>query len=204
MTRREFLKGALAALGFAALPGGIAFAAPAGWKPSGRPNLVFGVVSDTHIRTDWSGEKPSWRFPIKYFRSALEYFKAANVDAVVHCGDFAHRGMAASIQFHADAWREVFGKHGGPVKLFVSGNHDIIGGNYGNFASQLFKDETLRNEHLFCHDSAAKWEKIWGEPYEPLWHKEVKGYHFFGRQWETKDEMSMAQFVEERAKKYHH
>ena len=202
MTRREFLKGALAALGFAALPGGIAFAAPAGWKPSGRPNLVFGVVSDTHIRTDWSGEKPSWRFPIKYFRSALEYFKAANVDAVVHCGDFAHRGMAASIQFHADAWREVFGKHGGPVKLFVSGNHDIIGGNYGNFASQLFKDETLRNEHLFCHDSAAKWEKIWGEPYEPLWHKEVKGYHFFGRQWETKDEMSMAQFVEERAKKY--
>ena len=202
MTRREFLKGALAALGFAALPGGIAFAAPAGWKPSGRPNLVFGVVSDTHIRTDWSGEKPSWRFPIKYFRSALEYFKAANVDAVVHCGDFAHRGMAASIQFHADAWREVFGKHGGPVKLFVSGNHDIIGGNYDNFASQLFKDETLRNEHLFCHDSAAKWEKIWGEPYEPLWHKEVKGYHFFGRQWETKDEMSMAQFVEERAKKY--
>ena len=202
MTRREFLKGALAALGFAALPGGIAFAAPRGWKPEKAPNLVFGVVSDTHIRTDWSGEKPSWRFPIKYFRSALEYFKAANVDAVVHCGDFAHRGMAASIQFHADAWREVFGKHGGPVKLFVSGNHDIIGGNYGNFASQLFKDETLRNEHLFCHDSAAKWEKIWGEPYEPLWHKEVKGYHFFGRQWETKDEMSMAQFVEERAKKY--
>jgi predicted phosphodiesterase len=202
MTRHEFLKGALAALGFAALPGGIAFAAPRGWKPEKAPNLVFGVVSDTHIRTDWSGEKPSWRFPIKYFRSALEYFKAANVDAVVHCGDFAHRGMAASIQFHADAWREVFGKHGGPVKLFVSGNHDIIGGNYGNFASQLFKDETLRNEHLFCHDSAAKWEKIWGEPYEPLWHKEVKGYHFFGRQWETKDEMSMAQFVEERAKKY--
>ena len=202
MTRCEFLKGALAALGFAALPGGIAFAAPRGWKPEKAPNLVFGVVSDTHIRTDWSGEKPSWRFPIKYFRSALEYFKAANVDAVVHCGDFAHRGMAASIQFHADAWREVFGKHGGPVKLFVSGNHDIIGGNYGNFASQLFKDETLRNEHLFCHDSAAKWEKIWGEPYEPLWHKEVKGYHFFGRQWETKDEMSMAQFVEEHAKKY--
>ena len=199
MTRREFLKGALAALGFAALPGGIAFAAPAGWKPSGRPNLVFGVVSDTHIRTDWSGEKPSWRFPIKYFRSALEYFKAANVDAVVHCGDFAHRGMAASIQFHADAWREVFGKHGGPVKLFVSGNHDIIGGNYGNFASQLFKDETLRNEHLFCHDSAAKWEKIWGEPYEPLWHKEVKGYHFFGRQWEIKDEMRTARFIEENA-----
>ena len=202
ISRLDFLRGGLSALGFGVLGCVRVFSAPLGWKHGGTPNLVFGVVSDTHIRTDWSGEKPSWRFPIKYFRSALEYFKAANVDAVVHCGDFAHRGMAASIQFHADAWREVFGKHGGPVKLFVSGNHDIIGGNYGNFASQLFKEETLRNEHLFCHDSAAKWEKIWGEPYEPLWHKEVKGYHFFGRQWETKDEMSMAQFVEERAKKY--
>ena len=28
---------------------------------------------------------------------------------------------------------------------------------------------------------AANWERIWGEKYEPVWHKEVKGYHFFGR-----------------------
>ena len=30
---------------------------------------------------------------------------------------------------------------------------------------------------------AANWERIWGEKYEPVWHKEVKGYHFFGRHW---------------------
>lgn len=112
LSRREFLKGGLAALGVAALPRGLLFAAPRGWKPKKDPNLVLGVVADTHIRTDWSGEKPSWRFPIKHFKSALEYFKDANVDAVVHCGDFAHRGMAASIQFHADAWHEVFGMRG--------------------------------------------------------------------------------------------
>ena len=72
MTRREFLKGALAALGFAALPGGIAFAAPAGWKPSGRPNLVFGVMSDSHLRTDYTGLKPSRSFTHKYVIAAFD------------------------------------------------------------------------------------------------------------------------------------
>lgn len=30
---------------------------------------------------------------------------------------------------------------------------------------------------------AANWERIWGEKYEPCWHKEIKGFHFFGRNW---------------------
>ena len=81
--RREFLRDSLAALGFIALPGGV-FAAPAGWKPKKSPNLVFGAVSDTHIRTAWDGKSRYWRFPLKYFKSALEYFRAADVDAVVH------------------------------------------------------------------------------------------------------------------------
>ena len=37
VTRREFVKDSLAALGFLALPGGL-FAAPAGWKPKGSTN----------------------------------------------------------------------------------------------------------------------------------------------------------------------
>ncbi|MCR5414575.1 MAG: metallophosphoesterase [Kiritimatiellae bacterium] len=127
LTRREFVKGGLASLGFLALPGGL-FAAPPGWKPKGKkPNLVFGAVSDTHVRTAYDGVSRYWRFSLKYFRGALEWFKASNADAVVHGGDFAHRGMAASMRFHAEEWREVFGKSGGPVKLFVSGNHDIGG-----------------------------------------------------------------------------
>ena len=54
-TRREFLKESLAALGFAVLPGGWLFAAPPGWKQKGMPNLVFGVISDTHLRTAVKG-----------------------------------------------------------------------------------------------------------------------------------------------------
>ena len=49
ISRREFVKDSFAALGFLALPGGL-FAAPAGWKPKKKPNLVFGILSDTHLR----------------------------------------------------------------------------------------------------------------------------------------------------------
>ena len=165
VSRRDILKGGLAALGFSALPGGVLFAAPKGWRPRGRPNLVLGAVSDTHIRTAWDGKSRYWRFPLKYFKAALEYFRATKVDAVVHCGDFAHRGMAASMQFHADTWREVFGKSGGPVKLFVSGNHDIEGWTYNNFGGGIFPDPAERRKYILGEDTAAKWEEIWREKY---------------------------------------
>ena len=72
LTRREFVKGSFATLGFLALPGGL-FApllghplrgqpsaggyAPAGWKPKGKkPDLVFGVLADTHLMTAWDGK----------------------------------------------------------------------------------------------------------------------------------------------------
>ena len=90
LNRREFVKGGLATLGFLALPGGL-WAAPAGWKPKKRPNLVFGVVSDTHMRTHYDGVSFYEHYEIRMddtpLKAALEYFKRAKVDAVVHCGD---------------------------------------------------------------------------------------------------------------------
>ena len=55
LNRREVLKGGLSSLGFVAMPGGL-FAAPAGWKPKKKPNLAFGVVSDTHMRCHYDGK----------------------------------------------------------------------------------------------------------------------------------------------------
>lgn len=198
LTRREFVKGGLASLGFLALPGTPMFAAPSGWKPSGKPKLVFGVVSDTHIRTAWDGKSRYRLFPLKYFKSALEYFQRAKVDAVVHCGDFAHRGMAASMRFHAEEWREVFGKSRGPAKLFVTGNHDIEGWWYMDFGNGIFPDKNERAKYIFGADTAAKWEEIWGEKYEPVWHKVVNGYHFVGQHWgeESADNPKRAAYVE--------
>ena len=193
MNRREFLQGMFAALGFSALPGGWLFAAPSGWKPKGKPNLVFGVVSDTHLRTANRGNRIGANWQDKYFAAALEYFKKQNVDAVVHCGDMAHMGQVEEMQFHAKVWRKVFGKQG-PVKLFVSGNHDRDGAGYGDFVRNRYPDETERAKHVLATDMAANWERIWGEKYESVWHKDVKGYHFFGRQWGV-DEGNFAKFL---------
>ena len=184
--RREFLKGTFSAIGLAAFADGRLFAAPEGWKHGGTPNLVFGVLSDTHFRTD-----SFWRRGIKsdkYFVAALECFRDMNVDAVVHCGDMADRGLVGELQLHADAWHKVFPKNMAPdghvvEKLFVTGNHDIEAwGRNFNFARVVpNKDEWPRK--IIKANVAEHWERIWGEKYEPVWHKEVKGYHFFGRNW---------------------
>jgi predicted phosphodiesterase len=194
ISRRELVKGGLAALGFSALPGGFLFAAPKGWKHGGKPNLVFGVLSDTHLRTGVKCENLGANWPDKYFVAALRYFKDCNVDAVVHCGDMAHRGQTREMEFHARAWRKVFGKSGGPVKLFVTGNHDANGATYGDFVEKRYPDPAERAKHVLATDMAANWERVWGEKYEPVWHKEIKGYHFFGRQWGV-DEGNFAKFL---------
>jgi len=95
----------------------------------------------------------------------------------------AHRGQTREMEFHAEAWRRVFGARGGPVKLFVTGNHDADGATYGDFVEKRYPDPEEWAKHVLATDMAANWERIWGEKYAPVWHKEVKGYHFFGRNW---------------------
>ena len=205
LSRRDFLTQSLAALGFAALPGGVLFAAPKGWKPEKPANLVFGVLSDTHLRTAVKGVRPGRNWSPKYFAAALEYFKARNVDAVVHCGDFAHRGQVEEMQYHANYWNKFFPGGMAPgghrvEKLFVTGNHDVDGSGYYGFCAKKYPDPDERAKHVLSTDMAANWERIWGEKYEPLWHKEIKGYHFFGRNW-AEDGMEFAKMINAQADK---
>lgn len=184
LTRRDFLFGGSALLGLAC---GRIFAVPPGWTPPKNANLVFGVISDTHLRTvHGPSGRPGHNWPNKYFAAALTYFKDQNVDAVVHCGDFAHRGQVEEMRFHAGVWNKIFPKNQAPdghevVKLFVTGNHDTEGAGYGSFVKNNYPDPAVRAKHVLQTDMAANWERIWGEKYEPVWYKEVKGYHFFGR-----------------------
>ena len=180
LTRRDFLSVA-AAFG---LGGWRLLSAPLGWKPSKEPNIVFGVIADTHLRISRAGGYDVQFWPDTYLVAALKHFKEQNVDAVVHCGDMADRGVIDEMQFHANAWNKVFGGRG-PVKLFINGNHDVDGGDYGKGfrLEQIWLDPEERAKHLLSSDMAGNWERIWGEKYEPVWHKEVKGYHFFGMNW---------------------
>ena len=196
VSRLGFIRGILASMGLGSLGGGSLFAAPQGWTPPKNANLVFGVVSDTHLRTTYGPSgRPGRRWPHKYFAAALAYFREQNVDAVVHCGDFAHRGQVEEMCFHARIWNRIFPKNLAPdghevIKLFVTGNHDTDGAGYGSFVKNKYPDPEVRAKHVLQTDMAANWERIWGEKYEPVWHKEVKGYHFFGRNYkETKEEL---------------
>ena len=187
-TRAGFLKGLAAAFG-ARL-----FAAPPGWTPPGKANLIFGVVSDTHLRTTADGKYSTKYWSDKWLVAALRCFRDNNVDAVLHLGDMAHTGQVAEMEFHAAAWRKVFPKDLAPdghkvERLFVAGNHDLDGTTYGigELVKKLYPDPEEFKKHVLCTDIAGNWQRIWGEPYAEAWHKVVKGYHFFGRHYAGKD-----------------
>ena len=203
VSRAGFLKSLFSAFGAYAC-GGRVFAAPPGWTPPKAPRLIFGAVSDTHLRTSANGRGRGKYWPDKFLVAAFKYFREQNVDAVVNCGDMAHRGQVLEQMFHAAAWRKVFPDNRAPdghvvEKLFVNGNHDVEGAGYGDFVAKAFPDPAERAKRVLSTDMAGNWQRIWGEPYAPVWHKVVKGYHFFGRHHGV-DEMELARFVRAHAK----
>ena len=209
INRREFLKGSLAALGFLALPGTPMFAAPAGFKPKKKPNLVFGILSDTHLQSGWDGVTPHGGFPLTYVTNAMKLFCKRDIDAFMHLGDAAHRGKNVEVQYHRDIFEKFFprgkARDGRTVeKLLVVGNHELYGNvaaGGGAWAPHIWKNPVERAKHVLCGDLPRHWEAVWGEKYEEVWHKEVKGYHFFGRHWQT-NEMKLAEFVNDKADEY--
>ena len=189
MNRREFVKGGLAALGFLALDGLPVFAAPAGFKPKKKPNLAFGILSDTHLRVEWDGKSLYRTMTLDYVRNAFKLFKERNVDAFLHLGDAAHRAADRELEFHRELFEEVFGKSGGPVKLLVPGNHEWF--DCRDMHQKIWSD--WQDHSLVC-DFPRLWGRAWGVQFEEMWHKEVNGYHFFGRDWNV-DEIKFADFI---------
>ena len=183
--RRAFLQGFLASAGFVSLGGcRNLFAAPAGWTPSGKANLTFGVLSDLHVRLWKDGKSLSYHHDTKTFRKALEYFKSRGVDAVMIAGDLADKGLTDELEAIAKVWYEVFPEGCGVEKIFVYGNHDLDGHSYGNYAAQCFKDEDIRKQHILATDMKGNWERIFHESESSVFMKTVKGYRFIGSQWD--------------------
>lgn len=200
LSRREFVK-AMVFLG-----AGRIFAAPAGFLQGRAPRLVFGVLADTHFRCDrdWRRGARDERF----FTAALEYFRSANVDAVVHCGDMADRGLVEEMELHANAWRRVFPRNRAPdghvvEKLFVTGNHDAQGWARDMDWARFVPDRSEWPSKILKFDMPRHWERIWGEKFERVWHKRVKGYDFFGMHWiensHGEGEAALLRLIEERA-----
>ena len=144
------------------------------------PLLRFGVVSDPHI-----GLKPE---ASAFLESAFQWLAARNVDAVLCPGDIAHSGLISEMEDFANIWNRVFpgglGPDGRKVELMlVTGNHDIDawGGRWDGFT-----EEALQKRRFWHGDNPEKtWKRLFGQPWEPVWRREVKGYVFLGAQWRT-------------------
>ena len=150
------------------------------WSTAERPRLKVGVISDIHLLTandrHWhSGEM---------FEKALRYFDGKCVDAVLLCGDIADCGHVAELELAADIWNSVFPngrrRDGECVRqLFHLGDHDL-----GGFAHKYYwAEECARSpdelNHVIAHeDVAAIWERLFGEKWQPIQVKNVKGYTF--------------------------
>jgi len=158
-----------------------------GFVPSGKPDLVFGVISDIHITT-WESTE--------IFRKTLRWFRDRGVDAVMIVGDIADHGILPQLENAAKAWYEVFPDDKAPdgrhvEKLFVTGNHDPEGLRYRDWAM----DAAFAPHHL-TYEEAEKltlpavgmekaWKQCFHEDYAPIYRKNVKGFDFVGAHWDT-------------------
>ena len=144
------------------------------------PLLTFGVVSDPHM-----GQ--SALTPV-FLEHALRRLAAANVDAVVCPGDISHSGLISEMEVFADIWNRVFpsglGPDGRKVELMlVTGNHDVDAWD-GRWSG--FTENELAARRFYHGDNPGKtWRRLFGQTWEPVWRREVKGHTFLGAQWTT-------------------
>ena len=183
-SRRFFIGGVGAALGDWALPAS-AFAAP------DAPSLRFGVISDVHI----GGRKEA----PERLRFTLKWMEAHGVEAVLCAGDIAHTGLIRQMEEFAAIWHSVFpdGKasDGRKVELMIStGNHDIA-------ANWVKLSDAEARARKFCYrDNPQRiWDRLFGETWDLVWRKEVKGFTFIGAQWQTLDP-PIERYMKEHAK----
>ena len=188
-TRRQFFGGITALL---ATSSARSYAAATG---VGEPNLRFGVLSDIHIsplgymERFLGGDRRSHRLrETDLFEKALRYFDERGADGVLIAGDLADWGLVGQLQAVADCWFGVFpdgrsSRDGRKVEqLFVLGNHDFEGFAYG-YAKKARGEKQMPRSEILATDMAANWERIFREPYRPIWQKTVKGYTFIGGHW---------------------
>ena len=144
-----------------------------------RPRLKVGIVSDTHIQDEASA---------RHFEKALCYFRDCGVDAVMHVGDISDWGLVSAWRYAAEAWERVFPGNRAPdgrkiVKLFTTGNHDFEGIKYWDQKEEMLACGYNEKDLLVANGIEAQWERFFGEKFEPVVHKRVKGYDFITTHW---------------------
>ena len=148
---------------------------------SGPCRLRIGVLSDIHIPT---------MDVTQHFRKALKWFDERKADGVIIAGDLGFNGLIKEMKVVADVWNEVFpgdrrsdGEH--IEKLFITGNHDVDGYFYHqkDFPKVRFPVDPETAKGSFVFNRRRVWKELFGEEYETVKMKEVKGYKFVLLHW---------------------
>ena len=164
---------------FICAAGAFAASAAGGVAPAGQLRLKVGIVSDTHIQDEASA---------RHFENALRYFRDCGVDAVMHVGDISDWGLVSAWKYASDAWRRVFPNDRAPdgrevVKLFTTGNHDFEGVKYWDQQEEMHARGFSEAELLVDAGIEGQRERVFGEKFEPVVRKRVKGYDFVTTHW---------------------
>lgn len=142
------------------------------------PELVFGAVSDIHLKTGYSTKK---------FDAVLKFFADEEVDAVLLAGDITDYGLVPELKLAGDCWRRAFpgnltpkGKH--CEKLFHYGDHDCCGTIHKRMPESHVKPYGTRDdvEQLVInrYGKAKAWHDAFDEDWAPFMCKTVNGYDF--------------------------
>ena len=164
--RREFVGGLLATAAVAEVN--------AVEHHSQTPALRVGILSDIHCHYEEA---------VKRFEDGLRLLKDEYVDAVLIAGDLFTRGTIKELENVAAAWFRVFPNDrrddGTKVeRLFITGNHDEVDWPWKNYRD--FDDMRAKS---FRFNREEVWKRLWGEEYEKIRIKTVKGYPFVLRHW---------------------
>ncbi|MGN0832673.1 MAG: metallophosphoesterase family protein [Kiritimatiellia bacterium] len=163
--RRDFVGGILAGMGMAGCRSTGLFAA--------KPDLTFGAISDLHVTT---------RASTGMFRRALRYFRSRGADAVLVAGDLTDWGLKSSLEYVREAWAEEMAGSGA-VPLFITGNHDYDGWQYGDMTLDMHLQGYSEDEALSRAGMKACWERTFGEPFDGIRRRTVKGFDFISSEW---------------------
>ena len=136
------------------------------------PSVRIGLIADIHVGDDNDASD---------LRRALRLFDAKKADAVIAAGDLTDFGLLSELKEVAAAWNEVFPgsrrSDGEPiVRLFHYGDHDTA----LNFrVRQREVVEKGRWADYIPHIGPdAAWRLAFGEPFEPVVRRTVKGCEF--------------------------
>ena len=132
----------------------------------------IGLISDVHVGDDNDAGD---------LKRALRLFDAKKADAVVAAGDLTDLGLLSELRAVAAAWNELFpGNRRSDsepiVRLFHYGDHDTA----LNF--KVRQREVVAKgrwaDYIPHIGPAVAWERAFGEPFEPVVRRTVKGCEF--------------------------